>query len=95
MFSRYDMTGNKYDRPTPRIGELYRHFKGHVYKVLLISRCTETQQMLISYENTEKNGEVWTRPLTMFMGVLGEDPNWCYRFEKIESKVAIDLLTNS
>lgn len=83
--------GNNIDRSVPQIGETYRHFKGGIYKILLISHCSETGQELISYQDISGKGNIWTRPLQMFLGIIGETTQF-YRFEKIsEPNLVIEL----
>lgn len=42
---------------------LYRHYKGHVYKVIGVARHSETLEELVVYGD-EKN--LWVRPKQMF-----------------------------
>lgn len=48
----------------------YRHFKGTLYRVLLVGLCSETCQHMVVYARDEEMGgteqEWWIRPLTMF-----------------------------
>lgn len=77
-----------FDRPIPRKGEKYRHFKlGKIVTVIGVSRHTETEELAVVYEY---EGTIWNRPLEMFMSEVDKEkyPNTeqKYRFEKAESE---------
>lgn len=44
----------------------YRHFKGGYYQVLALALHTETQEQLVIYQS-EQDGQVYARPVAMFM----------------------------
>lgn len=69
------------------VGSIYKHFKGHKYKVLMLVSDASTLEKMVVYENIEDKSLVWVRPLAEFTskvdkvkypGVLQE-----YRFEKV------------
>ena len=78
---------------TPRVSDIYRHFKGNLYLVEDIAIHSETRDKYVVYRalygNTE---EVYIRPLEMFLEEVDHNkyPNekQKYRFElqEIESK---------
>lgn len=83
-----DNIGTEFDRPLPKNGEKYRHFKlGKIVTVIGISRHTETEELAVVYEY---EGTIWSRPLEMFMSEVDRKkyPNAIqkYRFEKVESE---------
>ena len=83
-----DNISTEFDRPLPKKGEKYRHFKlGKIVTVIDISRHTETEELAVVYEY---EGTIWSRPLEMFMSEVdrGKYPNTTqkYRFEKVESE---------
>ena len=61
------------------VGAKYRHFKGNEYELLAVARHTETMEELVIYKSL-KDGEVWARPKSMFIGKAGEER----RFTKID-----------
>lgn len=68
-------------------GQVYRHFKGHIVKVLHISQDTEAPgQFCVVYEC--EDGSVWSRPYGMFVSEVDHgkypDEKQKYRFELVE-----------
>ena len=61
------------------IGGKYRHFKGNAYELIAIARHSETMEELVVYKSL-KDGEVWARPKSMFIGKAGD----ARRFTKID-----------
>lgn len=45
-------------------GQVYRHFKGDLIKVLELAKHSETNEIMVVYEH---NGVVWVRPYDMFV----------------------------
>ena len=68
-----------------KLGTIYKHFKGHLYKVLNIGKDSETLEDVVVYENIDTK-EVWVRPLEMFNSLVDKEkyPNieQTYRFEE-------------
>lgn len=48
-----------------KVGKLYKHYKGNVYKVLYLAKHSETCEDMVVYQSI-KNNDVWTRPLYMW-----------------------------
>lgn len=83
-----DNISTEFDRPLPKKGEKYKHFKlGKIVTVIGVSRHTETEELTVVYEY---EGTIWSRPLKMFMSEVDREkyPNATqkYRFEKVESE---------
>jgi len=83
-----DNISTEFDRPLPKEGEKYRHFKlGKIVTVIGVSRHTETEELTVVYEY---EGHIWNRPLEMFMSEVDKEkyPNTeqKYRFELVESE---------
>lgn len=77
-------------------GNIYKHFKGHKYKVIKIGYDSEKydennpeESKVVIYENINTN-EVWVRPYDMFNSKVDKekypDVNQEYRFEEIKEK---------
>jgi hypothetical protein len=49
---------------------IYRHFKGHSFIALFTAKDSDTQEEMVVYVGLydKERGQVWTRPLKMFMG---------------------------
>lgn len=67
-----------------KIGGLYRHFKGNLYRVEGTARDSETGETLVLYRS-EKDGSLWARPLAMFLSETDRqkypEAEQTYRFE--------------
>lgn len=55
---------------------LYEHFKGKRYRVLHIARHSETLEELVVYQQLYGTGDVWVRPLAMFIETVGGTPRF-------------------
>lgn len=49
-----------------QIGGTYRHYKGHLYKVIGLAKHSETLEELVVYFNLEDPQKLWARPKAMF-----------------------------
>ena len=54
-------------RQIPKVGEIYKHFKGNLYQVVTIAVHTETSDKLVVYKSIENPERVFARPVDMFM----------------------------
>ena len=63
-------------------GQIYRHYKGNLYKVLGVARHSESLEELVVYECLYENdlGTLWVRPLEMFLETLIVDGKEVLRF---------------
>ena len=75
-----------------KIGSIYKHFKGHAYKVIEIAYDSENyneenpeESKMVVYQNVE-DGKCWVRPYSMFNSLVDKEkyPNIKqeYRFEE-------------
>ncbi len=72
-----------------KIGGIYKHFKGHIYKVIGIAKDSEDLTEKVVYQNVETN-ELWLRDEKDFLSLVDKEkyPNikQTYRFELIKKQ---------
>lgn len=56
----------------------YRHYKNHLYEVLGVAHHSETMEELVVYRNAA--GNLWVRPLAMFLETVEIDGKSIPRF---------------
>jgi len=61
----------------------YRHYKGNQYEVLFVGTHTETGERLVIYKALYGSGEVWIRPVAMFLETVTVEGEVRPRFERI------------
>ena len=49
------------------VGNIYEHYKGLRYRFLAVARHSETLEELVIYQGLYGEGDVWVRPLAMFL----------------------------
>lgn len=67
-----------------KIGGLYQHYKGNMYKVLEIAKHSETLENMVVYKAMYGEGVVWIRPLSMFEEIIEKDGKMIERFKFIK-----------
>lgn len=68
------------NRPTPKVNEIWSHYKGTKVRIIGLGYHTETNEYLVCYTH---DNSIWFRPLTVFMEVVkvSNIPNiWKPRF---------------
>lgn len=61
----------------------YRHFKGGLYEVTGVARCSETLTAMVVYRALYGEGGLWVRPLAMFVEEVEAEGRRRPRFEFI------------
>ena len=81
-------------RDLPKPGQVYRHFKGNIYRVLTLADHSETGEILVIYKRDDPEANAYARPLDMFMSEVDRKkyPNVRekYRFTLIDEESAED-----
>lgn len=66
----------------------YRHYKGNMYEVIGVAKHSETLEDMVVYcalyEGDFPEGQIWTRPLSMFKETIEVDGQPRPRFERVE-----------
>lgn len=73
-----------------KIGGIYRHFKGNLYRVEGTATDSETKATLVLYRPLLPDSGLWARPLGMFLSEVDRekypDVQQKYRFEELPSE---------
>lgn len=84
------------------VGKIYRHFKGHVYKVIAIAYDSENYNednpelsKMVVYQNVADKNQCWIRPYQMFNSLVDKEkyPEVVqrYRFDDITKEYKANI----
>lgn len=51
-------------------GQVYRHYKGGIYKIICIAKHSENKERLVIYQDQEDLRKIWARPEKMFSEII-------------------------
>ncbi len=68
---------------------LYRHYKGHEYRVFGVAQHSEEQQQVVVYQALYGDYGLWVRPLEMFCEEVVVDGKTLPRFALIQAETAV------
>ena len=71
-------------RSLPAEGENYRHFKGNEYQIIAVAEHSEDGSSMVVYKALYGDGQIWTRPLSMWNEEVERDGKRFKRFEFVE-----------
>lgn len=67
------------------VGGIYKHFKGHVYKVLCVGKDASNLKEKVVYQNVS-NDEIWIREKEEFLSLVDKE-----KYPEVEQKYRFEL----
>lgn len=55
------------------IGGIYKHFKGHVYKVIALGRDADNLSEKVIYQNVNDENDIWVRDKEEFLSKVDRE----------------------
>lgn len=59
---------------------IYRHFKGNFYEAIAVAKHSETLEDMVVYRALYGEGEIWVRPLSLWMEQVEQNGEKIPRF---------------
>ena len=75
-------------RHEPKPYQVYRHFKGNIYQVIMVAKHTETGEKLVIYKPLFDDKEIFARPLSMFLSEVDHE-----KYPLVTQKYRFSLIT--
>lgn len=89
---------NKQQLRKPQMNEIYRHFKGNLYRIVTLAIDAKTQEELVVYQALYGDYPVYVRSLAEFTQELDKkrypEASQKYRFELADQLVNLDVQTS-
>jgi len=63
---------------------IYEHYKGMRYQLLAVGRHSETLEEVVIYQALYGEGDIWVRPLEMFIENIDKDGETLPRFKRVD-----------
>lgn len=70
-FEKFNKIKYHIDMEDIKIGKIYKHYKGNLYRVIGIGKHSETTEDMVIYQSI-KNNQIWIRPINMWNNVIDE-----------------------
>ena len=83
------------DATAPKPGELWRHYKGGLYEVLMLATNEADKVSVVVYRLHDGTGDTWVRPVTSWLSTVGDGRRFTYEAAPAPKPVAERLFDAS